>query len=276
MKAIDIIIPIHKYNKEVKILLKDCLISVKEMAKNSINEIKVDVNIVGPHILDYSEEIFNLIEWSEEFESFNIVENNENATDFCTQVNFCVEKQCKNDYFMIVEFDDIVTPKWLNMASPYIKIRKKCPIFLPLVELYDIEKPSVPLQYINEIAWSSSFVENELGSLNVDALKEYCNFNVTGAIIKRHDFIKAGMFKPSIKLSFGYELLLRLAQFYGEVFVIPKVGYFHYTNREDSLTSEYHKTMTSEEGSWWIKLATEEYVYKKDRNKTYSVEEDEK
>ena len=33
--------------------------------------------------------------------------------------------------------------------------------------------------------------------------------------------------------------------------------------------------MTQEEGSWWIKLATQEYLFKKDRNKTYNPDEKE-
>jgi hypothetical protein len=171
---------------------------------------------------------------------------------------------------MVVEFDDMVTKKWLRMALPYINERKKCPLFLPLTEVYDINNAKMPLCYNNEIGWSSAFAENELGSLNNSALHDYFNFNVTGSIIRRNDFIKAGCFKPSIKLSFGYELLLRLTNIFTEVFVIPKVGYFHFTNREDSLTGEYHRTMSQEEGSWWIKLATEEYQYKKDRNKSYT------
>jgi hypothetical protein len=171
---------------------------------------------------------------------------------------------------MIVEFDDMVTPKWINMCLPYINNRTKCPLFLPLVETYDIKNPSIPINYINEIAWSSSFTENELGVLTESALLDYCNFNLTAAIIKKNEFIKSGGLKPSIKLSFGYELLLRLAHLYQEVFVVPKVGYFHFVNRENSLTNEYHKTMDQEEGSWWIKLATEEYLFKKDRNKVYS------
>jgi hypothetical protein len=203
-----------------------------------------------------------------------VTENNSGEYDFCSQVNFAVNNVCKNDYFMIVEFDDMVTPKWLNMVKPYIETREKCPVFLPLVETYDIKKPTTPLYYINEIGWSSSFVEEELGSLNKTLLLDYCNFNITGAVIRRNDFIKSGCLKPSIKLSFGYELLLRFANLFKEVFVVPKVGYFHFVNREGSLTSRYHNEMTQEEGSWWIKLATEEYQYKKDRKKIYTPDKD--
>jgi hypothetical protein len=272
MSGIDIIIPVHKYTENISGMLKRCLTSIKEMAKNSKTiGIECDIHIVGPE--DLPQNIMELIEWTTEFKSFNKHVNNGDL-DFCSQVNFAVNNVCKNDYFMIVEFDDMVTPKWLNMASPYINEHKKCPLFLPLVEAYDINNPSVPVHYVNEIGWSSSFIENELGVLTTNLLKDYCNFNLTGSIIKRNDFIKSGCFKTSIKLSFCYELLLRFANLYNNVFVIPKVGYFHFINREDSLTSEYHKTMDQKEGSWWIKLATEEYQYKKDRKKTYTPEKE--
>lgn len=272
MKGIDIIIPVHKYTEEVSELLKRCLASVKEMAEkaNEVN-VKCDLHIVGPNTLP--DEIFELISWDTEFNSFNIHEN-EGELDFCSQVNFAVNNVCENDYFIVVEFDDMVTPKWINMALPYINERKKCPAFLPLVETYDIKNPSVPVHYINEIGWSSSFSDKELGSLSTELLKDYCSFNITGTIFKKNDFIKSGGLKPSIKLSFGYELLLRLSHLFKEVFVIPKVGYFHFINRDDSLTSDYHKNMTKEEGSWWIKLATEEYQYRIDRKKEYSQTEE--
>jgi hypothetical protein len=274
MKGIDVIVPVHKYDESVSSLLKRCLKSIDEMAiETNKSNINIDVHVVGIPELPV-EEIMEMVNFKTEFSSFNIHENISGDFDFCSQVNFAVNNVCKNDYFMIVEFDDMVTPKWVNMALPYIKNRKKCPIFLPLVEVYDITKPTTPVHYINEIGWSSSFAENELGSLNNSALHDYCNFNVTGAIIKKDEFIKAGCFKPSIKLSFGYELLLRLTNLYNEIFIVPKVGYFHFINREDSLTSEYHKEMTSEEGAWWIKLAVEEYQYKKDRKKQYTPEKD--
>ena len=274
MKGIDIIIPIHEYNKSVSELLKRCLLSLKEMAiESSKNNILIDIHVVGDSALPY-DEIMKLIDWGQEFNSFNVSENKTNNLDFCSQVNYSVNEICSNDYFMIVEFDDMVNKKWLNMVLPYINEKNKCPMFLPLTEIYDIKNSNMPLSYINEIAWSSAFVDGELGVLNNGSLHDFYNFNITGAIINRRDFIKAGCLKPSIKLSFGYELLLRFTNLFSEIFVVPKVGYFHFVNREGSLTSEYHKTMTKEEGSWWIKLALEEYQYKKDRNKTYTPEKD--
>lgn len=270
MKAIDIIIPVHKYNEEIEQLLKRCLSSVNEMANNAKKDnIKTNVMIVGTPDTPFID-VNSFIETPIAFDSFECYENTTSEYDFCSQVNYAVNEVCTSDYFMIVEFDDMVTPKWLNMSLPYIKERDKCPVFLPLVEIYNIETPNKPLNYMNEIGWSSSFVENELGSLNKNVLQDYCNFNITGAIFKRNEYIKAGGLKVSMKLSFGYELLLRLSHLYSEVYVVPKVGYFHFVNRKDSLTSYYHDTMTQEEGSWWINLAIEEFQYKKDRKKAYN------
>lgn len=269
MKSLDIIIPIHKYNEEIASLLERSLISANEMA-NLAKDNGIDIDLYVVKSSDIPNNVIDFTSQPLAFRSFGVYDNKDGVYDFCSQVNYAVNNLCKNDYFMVIEFDDIVTPKWVNMALPYIKERNKCPIFLPFVEVYDINNPVKPIHYINEIAWSSTFTEHELGVLTVDALKDYCNFNITGAIIKRNSFIKAGGLKTSIKLSFGYELLLRLTNTFNESFVIPKVGYYHFVNREDSLTNEYHETMTHEEGSWWIKLATEEYTYKKDRNKTYS------
>lgn len=272
MKKVDIIIPVHKYDDEVAQYLVRCLSSVKTMAETAANaNITTDIHIVGPSLP--SDNITNLIEWKDKFSSFNIIDNS-GDTDFCSQVNFAVNESCKNDYFMVVEYDDMVTPKWLSMAAPYIEKRKKVSVFLPLVELYDNDNPQAPQGYVNELAWSSSFAQNELGELDLDALKEYCNFNLTGAIIKRNDFIKAGGLKPSIKLSFNYEFLMRMANLYGTIFVIPKVGYYHFLGRPDSLTNSYHSTMSQKEGAWWISLAGQEYHFKKDRKKEYSPEEE--
>lgn len=273
MKDIDIIVPVHKYNKEISVLLERCLKSILDSASKNEEITHNIILITTPEIctLEYKNEVTEFIEHPNNLK-LNFVENKSGDYDFCSQINYAVKNSCVNEYFMIVEFDDKISSKWLKMVSPYIKNRNKCPMFLPLVETYDMKNPDLPLYYINEIGWSSSFVENELGVLTNEILKDYCNFNITGSIIKKNEFIKAGGLKPSMKLSFGYELMLRLSNLYKELFVVPKVGYFHFINREDSLTSEYHKTMTQEEGSWWINLAIEEYTFKQDRKKTYSIE----
>ena len=134
MKKVDIIVPVHKYDTDVKSLLTRCLTSIKNMAVVSKGEnIVTDIVVVGPSLP--SDEILKLVDWTDEFASFNVVDNTTGNIDFCSQVNLAVNEVCKNDYFMVVEYDDMVTPKWLIMAAPYVEKRKKISVFLPLVEL---------------------------------------------------------------------------------------------------------------------------------------------
>ena len=72
-----------------------------------------------------------------------------------------------------------------------------------------------------------------------------------------------------MKLSFWYEFLLRAINKDKSIFVIPKVGYFHTVNRNESLASHYAQTMSDRESEFWVELARKEYLYKTDRKKTY-------
>ena len=63
--------------------------------------------------------------------------------------------------------------------------------------------------------------------------------------------------------------MLRLTHNNKKIYVIPKLGYRHFVNRENSLYDIYKKTITNEESKWWYELAKEEYFFKNDRNKTY-------
>lgn len=277
MKGISVVVPVHEYNEVVETLLKRCLTSIKDMAQNGkAYGVETELIVVGPESV-VDKDLESLITYQEEETSpFTkvVALKNTGETNFCSQVNLAVEKSVAYDYFMIVELDDAVTPKYLKSVSYYTDKRPNTTVFLPLVELYELQNLASPVGYMNEIAWSNSFSDEELGSLNLDALNTYYNFNVTGGVFKTADFKKAGSLKPSIKVSFAYELLLRMANLYGEVYIIPKVGYFHTVNRKDSLTDIYQQTVSQEEGSWWIKLAGQEYLFKKDRNKEYTPDEE--
>ena len=72
-------------------------------------------------------------------------------------------------------------------------------------------------------------------------------------------------FKPSIKVAFNYEFLLRLTKKELKVYVVPKEGYIHVIGRKDSLTDEYNKTLSREEIKKWFDLAKTEYAFTEDR-----------
>ena len=216
---------------------------------------KLIPTIVGPgDVLEQIGEHFM------ENEFFHICRNTQD-TDFCSQVNFAVNK-ITTDYFSILEFDDVYTDKWFKMAHDYFYTNESVSLFLPLNILTDINRQQY--QYVNEIAWTSSF-SNEIGYLDYDCLQDYSSFNLTGGIFNTEDFKKIGGFKPSIKIAFNYELLLRLTKKELKVFVVPKEGYIHLIGREDSLTDDYNNNIPKEDIKKWFDLAKVECSFTEDR-----------
>jgi hypothetical protein len=63
--------------------------------------------------------------------------------------------------------------------------------------------------FTNEATFAANFTQ-EMGILTNDILHDYQNFQTSGIILKKDIFIEVGGFKPSVKLTFGYEFLLRL------------------------------------------------------------------
>ena len=257
MKDITIIIPIHKFNENVKLLLDKALDSIKKN-QETYTYGQLIPTIVGPG--DVLEEI------GEEFmeKDFFHLCRNTGKTDFCSQVNFAA-KSVNTEYFSILEFDDEYKEKWFKMAHDYFYTNEDVSIFLPINVLTDTSHTQ--FQYVNEIAWTSSF-SNEIGFLDYDCLQDYSSFNLTGGIFNTEDFKKIGGFKPSIKVAFNYELLLRITKKQLKVYVVPKEGYIHVIGREDSLTDEYNKTMDLNEIKKWFDLAKIECVFTEDRKST--------
>jgi len=138
---------------------------------------------------------------------------------------------------------------------------------LPLTEVIDFDSNEI-IGYSNEAFWASSF-SDEIGFVDIESLQNYLSFNASGAVFKTNDFVSIGKLKESMKLVFWFEYLLRSLHENKKIFVIPKVGYYHFTGRKDSLTGEYIETMSEKEADWWIDLAKKEYFFKKDRNKVY-------
>ena len=254
MNDITIIIPVHKFDEKIKELLNDALESIKTNQENYTFGKLVPL-IVGPNNV--------LEEIGETFGENNFYHacRNTGETDFCSQVNFAAKK-VDTQYFSILEFDDTYSDNWFKMAHDYYYTNETVSLFLPINILTDVSHQQ--FQYVNEISWSGSF-SNEIGFLDFDCLQDYSSFNLTGGIFNTEDFKKIGMFKPSIKVAFNYELLLRMTKKELKVYVVPKEGYTHVIGREDSLTDEYNKTLTNEEIRKWFDLAKIECVFTEDR-----------
>ena len=255
MNKITTIVPVHKFDDEVKTLLETAVKSFVETSKNNPS----DLMFVGPK------------EVLEQVKAMNLGEavyiENENAW-FSAQIN-AAAKKVKTDYFAILEYDDEFTPIWFDNVVRYINTGDDISVFLPLTEVFDAEhKEMGPVGYVNEAVWASSFSE-KLGYFDNECLQDYLIFNTTGGVFKTKDFIEIGGLKESMKLSFWYEFLLRAINKEKNVFVIPKVGYFHLVNRNGSLEDDYAKNMSDRESEFWVELARKEYLYKTDRKKTY-------
>ena len=259
MKDITIIIPVHKFDDNVSNLLKNAFQSIKENQKNYTFGKLIPIIVAPGDILEKIGEMLG-----EEF--YHACRNTSGNTDFCSQVNFAVEK-VTTEYFSILEFDDVYTDKWFKMAHDYFYTNESVSLFLPLNILTDVNHTH--FQYVNEIVWSSSF-SKEIGYLDFDCLQDYSSFNLTGGIFNTEDFKKIGKFKPSIKVAFNYELLLRLTKKELKVFVVPKEGYTHVIGREDSLTDEYNRTLSGDDIRKWFDLAKIECAFTEDRNTTIS------
>ena len=265
MKDITIIIPLHKFDDKIKDLLDGALKSIKKN-QETYTFGKLIPLIVGPNnVLEEVGECFG------ENVFYHTCRNTTNNTDFCSQINFAANK-VTTDYFSILEFDDIYTDKWFKMAHDYYYSNESVSLFLPFNILTDVNHQQY--QYVNEIAWTSSF-SNELGYLDYDCLQDYSSFNLTGGIFNTEDFKKIGGFKPSIKIAFNYELLLRLTKKELKVFVVPKEGYIHLIGREDSLTDEYNKNIPREDIRKWFDLAKIECAFTEDRKTSISKIKDE-
>ena len=265
MKDITIIIPIHKFNENTNNLLDNAFESIQKNQEN-YSFGKLIPMIVGPgEVLEQIGEVFG------EKYFYHNCRNNTNNLDFCSQVNVAAEK-IETEYFSILEYDDMYSDNWFKMAHDYFYTNESVSLFLPINILTDTEHKQ--FQYVNEIAWTSSF-SNDIGYLDFDCLQDYYSFNLTGGIFNTNDFKTIGGFKPSIKVAFNYELLLRMTKKELKVFVVPKEGYMHVIGREDSLTEEYNKTLSGDEIRKWFELAKTEYMFTEDRKTNISKIKDE-
>lgn len=254
MKDITIIIPVHVYNEQVK-----------EMLTKAIESVPSDylIHIVNPNKLE--SELGWLVKKYDNVTLLSAVDEDE-PTDFCTLVNRGVST-CGTNWFSILEFDDEYTPIWFSNVEKEMEYKSDVSVFMPLTELNDFNNTRF-VSYGNEAPWASSF-SNEIGYIDNECLQDFFDFHLTGSVFSTLDWLNSGGLKPSIKVTFWYEFLLRLTNDGKKIYVVPKLGYKHNVNRDGSLYNEYANTVTTDEADWWRELAKKECFFKKDRNKTY-------
>jgi hypothetical protein len=261
MNDITIIVPVHKINDDFKKYFSKALRSIANNTKTYSG--KLYTMIVCP--TDIAEALSKISKDIAKEIGYNDISIyiNTGKTDFCSQINAAVSN-VNTDMFSILEYDDEYASNWFSMLSKYYYTNEDVSLFLPINVQYNEDRTK--WQFCNEIVWASSF-SNELGFIDFDCLQNCSTFNLTGGVFNTQDFIRIGMLKPSIKIAFNYEFLLRLTNTKLKAFVVPKEGYSHVVGRKESLTEIYSQTIVDEEIGKWFELAMREYSYNEDRNK---------
>lgn len=249
MKDLVIIIPMHEFGKENIELLNKAVESVPEELKIVLS---VKKGVDGRTLKGISNRLTVLAE--------------SDGDSFVELVNTAVDN-IEEKWFSILEFDDSYTPIWFDNAKKYMEFMPSTSVFMFLEDITDFNNGKY-IGFGNEAAWASSF-SNKIGYIDNDCLQNYFDFYLTGSIFNTADWREVGGLKPSIKITFWYEWLLRLTNKNKTVFVIPKVGYNHHLARKGSLVEYYKENIGNDETQWWFDLAKRELYFKEDRGKTY-------
>jgi hypothetical protein len=259
MKNITIVLPVHKIDGEYKEMLFKAVESVKEF----YNDVKL--LIVAPEKIKKDLSKIDLGQKLEvKYEFHNL------SSDFCTQVNVGA-KSCDTEWFSILEIDDEYQKTWLKLMNQYMGENPDAEVILPIVK--DINVDGVFTNYTNESVWAYGFSETQ-GVLDNEVLMEYQNYQISGGLYKTKTFLDNGGLKDNIKLTFGYELLLRLSHNGSKIVVIPKIGYRHVNLREDSLFWKYKNDETiklkEKEAKFWVETAKKEFFFNNKRDVKYN------
>ena len=258
---ITVIIPVHEYNEVIAGYLDKALESVFKQEQVELPKV----------IIVYAADIASGIT---EFQGKTSVKYpdtrnitllpNQGKTDYQSQVNLAVD-YVDTDYFSVLEFDDEYGNTYFRNSEKYITSYPDIDIFLTM--MIEVNEKNEGIKMTNETVWAQQFVgENgEMGYLNINSLKQYTDFKLSGAVIKKSEFLNIGKYKTNIQLTFGYELLLRALNNACKVFSMPRIGYKHLATREDSLFGQLGKNMPMDERKFWFETANREANFINDR-----------
>lgn len=188
--------------------------------------------------------------------------------NFCSQINFGVEN-ASSEWVSLFEFDDEYSAIWFKNVKKYQEAFPNVDMFLPVV--VETDDKSAFAGFTNEAVFAANFSQ-EIGILSNETLQDYQNFQTAGSVIRKSVIESFGGMKPSIKLTFVYEFLLRLTYNSVPVMSIPKLGYKHTNLREGSIFWNYkhgESKMLEDEIKFWIQTAKKEYFFKDDRSITF-------
>jgi hypothetical protein len=258
MKNITVILPIHKLDDDYKVMLNNSISSVEPF----YNDVKL--LIVCPNVIKIELEKINLSEKLDiKYLSHTL------DTNFCSQVNVGI-KSCDTEWFSILEVDDEYKPVWLKSINEYKNEYKDVDVFLPIVK--DINVEGRFLSFTNESTWAYGFTEKQ-GFLDNEVLMEFQNYQTSGGLFRTEVIKENGLFKENFKLTFIYELLLRLTHNKVKIMTVPRIGYQHVNFREDSLFWKYKNDesvkLSEKEVKFWLETAKKEFFFKNNREINY-------
>jgi hypothetical protein len=177
-------------------------------------------------------------------------------------------------YFLtfLNQIDDEYASIWFKNVKKYIDSFPETQVFLPVV--VETDEKGLFAGFTNEATFAANFSQ-EMGFLTNETLQDYQNFQTAGAVIKKQVIEDFGGFKPSIKLTFVYEFLLRLTYNSVSIMTIPKLGYKHTNMREGSIFWNYkfgESKMLEDEVKFWVQTAKKEFFFVDDRVIKYQSE----
>jgi len=255
---ISVILSVHELNEETKKLFNNAILSVA--GQSTLPDELIIVVPKGSEAYEFMKSYdFGAIK------SIVTIAENEGETDFATQTNYGVSV-AKSDWVSFLEYDDEYAAIWFKNVVKYREAHSDVEIFMPII--VDVNGDKEFIGFSNEAVWAHGF-SDELGILDNNALLAYQNFSIDGVVMKKSLFQDFGGLKPSIKLTFVYEFLLRMTFKAVKTMVIPRFGYMHMNQRVGSLLASLKQTLNPNETKWWIAQAKKEYYFLKDRNTTY-------
>jgi hypothetical protein len=190
--------------------------------------------------------------------------------NFAEQVNHAA-RIANSKWISIFEFDDEYSKIWFDNVSKFSKSYTDVDCFLPIV--IDVTENGQFAGFTNEATFAVN-ISNEMGILSNETLQTFQNFQISGMVIKKSSFVDFGLLKASFKLTFGYELFLRLTQNSIKIMTIPRIGYKHTNLRQGSIFWNYKngdEVLSKEEVKFWIESAKKESFFIVDRAIKYEA-----
>ena len=260
-------------NLDLSVILPLSTTQVKdfnEFFKKAIDSIKAQKVKPKNLIIVHSDEE-SLVNYLNEYD-FSGIETikvlHEGEPNYSSQINLGVSHS-DSKWVSFFEFDDEYSTIWFDNVKKYSGIYSDVESFLPIV--IDVDAKSTFIGFTNEATFAANFAQ-EIGLLTNDMLLNYQNFQSAGMVIKREVIENFGGFKPSMKLTFVYEFLLRMTYNSVKIMTIPKLGYKHLNLRPESIfwNLKFGKEkLEEEEVKFWISSAKKEYFFVDDRNIKY-------